>query len=647
MLLTLNRYPFIATRLIILLVIYTISRCVFIAYNWDLFPQLKVADLSLILMGGVRFDLTAALYTNLFYFLFIVLPLSPKFESTKLYKLMGDGYFILVNSIAIAANMADTVYYRFTLHRTTFSVFDIFKNEENMSAILLSSLFDFWPVTISFIALVALLMFSVKSTALRTSTLKKRIYYPLHTSLTVAVLALSVLGIRGGFGYHTRPISMNHAGDYVSKANHMSMVLNTPFTFLRTINKKAFERVSYFSNEQSLEQVFNPVHKKSDTPIEANKLNVVVLILESFGAEKSKRLNPSRDYTLTPFLDSLMERSLVFNNAFSHGTKSIDAIPAVVAGIPSMKVPYVISPHGTNDVLGVGSVLKKIGYHTAFYHGAPNGSMGFSAIMKLSGFDDYQGMDEFIAANLFEHDSYDGTWGIWDEEFLNFMSTKLSATPQPFIATFFSLSSHHPFVVPEKYSGQFKQGTKDSDVTYQYADHALKSFFEHAQQQPWFDNTIFVITADHASQHESPLFTNDLGVFRIPIILHKGDGSLLGVNSQIAQQSDISPTILDLLSVSEDYFSFGNSLIAESSPKYAISFVNNQYQIVMEQYVLQFDGEKATALYNFDEDKMLNDNLLSSPLDVHIQIKEKMTTFIKAVIQQYNNRMIDNRLTVD
>lgn len=643
---TLNKFNFIAFRLVAVMLIYTACRLVFYVYNQDLFPDVDGSTLMTILAGGIRFDLTAILYLNLIYFLFISVPLSRRFESSKSYKHLSNGYFIVVNLVGIAGNLMDTVYYQFTLQRTTFSVLDAFQHEQNITSIIFTAMFDFWPVTIAFFALVWTLVWTAKVSNLKTSNLRSLYYVPSHSALTVAVLALSILGMRGGLGYSTRPIAMNNAGEYVEKANQMAIVLNTPFTFLRTINKTSFPRLSYYDNEEDLAKVFTPVKKNAVESNDSQPLNVVVLIMESFSAEMSGFLNPGlngADYKgYTPFLDSLLTKSLTFEYGFAHGRKSIDAIPAVVAGVPSMKVPFVISHYGTNELQGMGKILGQQGYHTSFFHGAPNGSMGFSAIMNLSGFEHYYGMTEFNESGLYGEEAFDGTWGIWDEEFLQYMAKTQSTLPTPFVSTFFSLSSHHPFEIPARYQGQFDAETERLS-TFRYADYALQRYFETAKQQPWYDNTLFVITADHSSLAAYDSYKTDLGKFRIPILFYKPDGSLKQWVSGVAQQSDIFPTILDILNNDAEYFSFGSSLLDESTPKYAISYVNDNYQLVKGDYLLQFDGEKVTALYRYKTDTFLRNNIKDNS-EVQ-EDKQSLVAFLQAVLQQYNNRMIDNKLT--
>lgn len=179
-----------------------------------------------------------------------------------------------------------------------------------------------------------------------------------------------------------------------------------------------------------------------------------------------------------------------------------------------------------------------------------------------------------------------------------------------------------------------------------YADHALRRFFESASREPWFDNTLFVITADHTNQSCLPQYQSDLGLFSVPIIFYApGDSTLRGLRSDIiAQQTDIMPTVLGYLGYDRPYVAFGCDLLATPPAEtWAVSY-NGLYQYVKGDYMVQFDGDRLHAVYRFKEDPLLKNNLLNvAPVDTIAGIEKEL----KAVIQQYMQRMNGNRLTAE
>ena len=158
----------------------------------------------------------------------------------------------------------------------------------------------------------------------------------------------------------------------------------------------------------------------------------------------------------------------------------------------------------------------------------------------------------------------------------------------------------------------------------------------------WYKNTIFVITADHTSETIIPEYQTKLGLYRIPILFFDPSGKLTGQTSETASQADIMPSVLSFLNFNEPVFSLGNNLFNKEEQHFAVNYLNGVYQFISAGYVLEFDGDRSTALYNFNEDKLLKHNLLEKDSAK----AAKMETLLKAYLQQFNNRMIENRLTV-
>ena len=136
--------------------------------------------------------------------------------------------------------------------------------------------------------------------------------------------------------------------------------------------------------------------------------------------------------------------------------------------------------------------------------------------------------------------------GVWDEEFFQFFANKLNTFQQPFCSAIFSVSSHHPFKVPTRYEGKFRKGPLPIHECIGYTDFSLKRFFATASKMPWYDSTLFVITADHANEPYFPEYKTNIGVYAAPVFFYKPGGSLKKAVVDIAQQIDIMPTIFGL-----------------------------------------------------------------------------------------------------
>ena len=162
-------------------------------------------------------------------------------------------------------------------------------------------------------------------------------------------------------------------------------------------------------------------------------------------------------------------------------------MPSVLVSIPSIAEPFILTACFNNNMQSLPYLLDREGYHSSFFHGAPNGSMGYLAFSNLIGIDQYFGMNEYGNKR-----DFDGYWAIWDEEFFQYFAGKLGEISQPFISTIFSASSHHPFILPERYKGIFPEGPHPINRCIGYTDMALRRFFNTASKQPWFRNTLFV-----------------------------------------------------------------------------------------------------------------------------------------------------------
>ena len=610
-------------RILIVFAIYQIGRILFLLFNHSNFSNLDIKTF----FGGALFDLSAIGYINLLFILLHVFPGNFKYRNGY-QKGLKIGFFV-VNLIFIATNFVDLEYYKFTGRRSSFGLITAKGMEHEIGGLIISFLQEFWYILVGFILLAILFWKSLS---------KPKLVLPLEPltvktvfrqiGVLLASLLVGLLMARGFFG--EKPLRIVDAINYSSLGNS-SLVLNTPFSILKTAGKKEALVDPKFYSETELNQIFNPVlvSKPTAAPI---KKNVVIFILESFGDENLRRGN-------TPFMDSLATQSYYFKNGFANGKVSIDAVPSTLSSIPSlMNTPVISSGYSLNKVYGLPKILKKQGYTTSFFHGAFNGSQNFDQYCKVAGFDRYFGKNEYTGPEAF-----DGSWGIFDEEFMQFFNRKLTSFKQPFFSTLFTISSHNPYKVPDRYKGKFKKGNRKIQESIGYTDYALQQFFKAAKKEPWYNNTLFVIVADHtSSEPTAPKYQTNVGKFRIPILFFDpSNPSFKGVQEKNFQQIDVLPSILEYLNINDTVVTYGKPL--SSDKNYVVYYLDNIYHLIQDDYYLAFDGQKAIGLYNFKTDELLKDNLLQ---------KDKtraaaMERFIKAYVQSFNIRMNSDKLTVN
>ena len=641
--------------LLLVYVAYTLCRLAFLLINWDLYAgSLTFGHALSLFLAGLRFDTTAILYTNVLVMLLVLLPCHWK-ERPAYYRLVR-WVFVVVNAVAIAANLADCVYFPYTGKRTTASVFAEFSHEGagNLSKIFWGQMLSHWYLVVLFVVLVAALWWAFRPRPRQMGQrCRPTLFY--YASLILALAAsipLTIGGMRGGFTHAVRPITISNANQYVDRPIETGIVLNTPFAIFRTLSKRPFPSPHYMSDGEAL-SLYSPVHQPTDTA-QFRPMNVVVLILESFSKQHfgfyNTTLRGGTYQGFTPFLDSLItHQALTFQYSYANGRKSIEGMPSVLSSLPNYVEPLFLTPASLNHMSGLARELREQkGYTTAFFHGAENGSMGFQAFANTTGFEHYYGRTEYNRSPRHNGDAdYDGIWAIWDEEFLQYYAEEMTEMKEPFMTAVFTASSHDPFRLPERYANRFPKGERQLQQCIAYTDYALRRFFETASRAPWFGRTLFVITADHTSNNIDPFYTTTLGSYSVPIILYApGLPDLHRYDTErIVQQADIMPTVLSLLHYDHPYIAFGTDMLAAQARPFALHWVPefSGYQYLEDNYLLQFDGQKVTAAYRFRTDSLLQTNVLGTmPQDTLLRLENRM----KSVIQQYMQRMNNDSLVV-
>ena len=575
--------------------------------------------------GGLLFDTSAIVYTNALWIVLMLLP----WRMDKPCKWL----FMTVNGLALAMNLADSVYFQYTMRRTTSTVFSEFSNEGNLGSIFGTEFLNHWYLVLLF----AIIMFALW----RLYAIPQRLHKANLASFLIAI-PLCIAGARGGFTAAVRPITLSNANQYAQRPTDAALILNTPFALLRTIDINEFTIPDYFDSEAEMAAIYTPIHNVSNADSTSfSKKNVVVLIIESFGREYIGALNRDLDggryKGYTPCVDSLIAHSITFRYSFCNGRKSIDGMPSILSSIPMFIEPFFLTPASMNDYTGLAGILAEEGYQTAFFHGAQNGSMGFEAFAKKTGFQRYFGRTEYEAAR--GTSDFDGTWAIWDEPFFQYYAEEMSKMKQPFMTALFSASSHHPFAIPDKYKQQFPEEHLPIQKCIRYTDMALGKFFATARKQPWFQNTIFVLTSDHTNQSDHAEYQSDLGGFCSPIIIYDPSHPEGRIEEKVAQQIDILPTVLGMLGYQKPYFGFGIDVLNTPADKtWAVNYLNGIYQYVHYGYVLQFDGTNTKGIYKLD-DRIMQHNLIGK-----VPQQSQMESELKAIIQQYMMRMTQNRL---
>lgn len=638
--LRIDEYRVLLLRLGLAYLFYMIARILFYFYNDDLLQVHSFTYFVSLCYHGLTFDTSAILYVNLLFILLSIVPL--RFAISKGFQKFLFYLYFGTNLLAYSTNFIDFIYYKYSLARTTTAAVGVVEHEQNKTQLFLSFIVDYWHVFLLFFILAFLWIKMYQRIRFKAAIPENKVAYFSFSILAFFVFALLIVaGIRGGdLSKSTRPINLLDANRHVKNNVHADIVLNTPFAIIRTLFSNNFKKVEFPEvNPQVITQLVQPIKFYNNNP--PSQPNVVLFILESYGREYcgafNKYMNIKGYKSHTPFIDSLAQHSLIFTNAYANGRQSIHGMSSIIAGIPTYKDAFTSSPYPKQKIESLVSTLEKKGYSTSFFHGAANGSMGFLGFSNILGIDKYFGRTEY------NNDAdFDGYWGIWDEPFLQYMKQTLDKEKAPFFATVFTVSSHEPYIIPEQYKNKFKEGEIIMHKCVEYTDYALKRFFEEAKKTTWYNNTIFVLVADHGNQVYYPEYAKTINRFTVPILFFKPNSEYVGINNELAQQIDIYPTILDMIGYDKPFRSWGRSLVdkKKQTAPFVVNSIGNIHHFMKGNYICTFDGKDVLGFYAID-DKALEHNLIHN----RNAEMDALAVEAKAFYQDYMNRVIDKKLT--
>jgi phosphoglycerol transferase MdoB-like AlkP superfamily enzyme len=627
-------------RLAMLVALYSFFRISFYFANIGNFPHASLSHF----FYGIKFDLSAIFYSNLPYIVAVTLPFA--FCYTRIYRTVFNCWFVIINSFAALVSYVDVAYYPYVLKRTTADFFSYLQIGFDFKTLIPIFLKQYWWLVLIFLATIFAMIYMVRLTNKRVAKYSvchifscKELGYRFF--LFFFTLFISLICMRGGFQPH--PLGLIDSGKYASIQN-AALISNTPFSLIKSTGdqRNKIEK-HYFQDLEEAESFFSPIipHITPSSQFCYPVKNVIIIILESFSqyllpnSESDEKKNDYEGYC--PFLNRLLKQSVSFNG-FAASHRTIDGLPAIFGGLPKLlNKSYVETSFANCYTYSPVEVLKSYGFHTLFFHGAKNGSMNIESYCYAIGFDAYYGKNQY-------HNSFvdEGVWGISDRAFLKYVAKTLPTVPQPFFASVLTLSSHHPYDIPKDASDlDIKTGIHPMLAVVSYTDHAIREFFETLSHYSWYDSTLFVITSDHTGIGSIPISPNMVTTMQIPIFFYH---PLANNNNKLGamQQTDIMPSLFSLLQIDEPLFSYGNNIFDSTYSTCSANYLWESYQLITEDFILQFDGEKSTGFFNIKKDFEMQNNLINQ-LPNEVALHEQK---LKAIIQSYTTRLQQNNLFI-
>ncbi len=556
------------------LFVNSITRFYFYLTHKKQFEDISIQDLTLTFIEGIRFDISSLIYITSLSLIFLLISPLFKISKPKKYSL----FFIL-----------------FWLPYFTFWFLEILDSElikffgKRMTPEILSYKDDIilqLPQQIKrhfFSLLICALVIIIISKLVYSFSKNKLVKYftPKISIYAFIFIPFMVLGIRGGI--QRKPLSIAHA--YTNDTPYLGhLKLNTAFSLIRGKRNKTLKKIETFSKLE-IETILKENYFSS-SDIDKPKIdNIIMVIIESLSLEYVVRGNEGNGYA--PFIKELSNKSLYFKNSFANGRLSVESLPSIFQSLPSILGNFIVtSTYSSTKTIGFPKALKSLGFNTSFFRGAPAGSSYFDIHLDRIGFDKHYSLENYKDWELKKEAAFDNHWGIYDEFTYDYALHYLKSFKSPFFSTIFTLSTHDPYSVPEKYKKILPKGTMEIHQAVSYADHSLKEFFSEVQKEDFYKNTLFIITADHTQDLE---FTDgpfeELENYHIPLMFYHPSFDLKtefikkgGDLNRVTQQTDLLPTIIDLLNTKsfEGQFFFGCSVFNFNCDTTILNYWNEQ-----------------------------------------------------------------------
>lgn len=611
--------------------LFTLFRGLLLISYYDEFASLSVFEIIQAFIYGLRFDFVLVCMTFLIPILMINLP----FKWAENSKWLTFWYWVCLPIIIGICFLlaADIAYYDYVKRHITQELRIILHDSLFILQIALSS---YKLALLSFAGFSAALFFLWKKSLPKNLIYRSTSSIGKRTAIFLLVFIVIAIGFRGGIQRKNIHVINAFATGNPTQGN---LILNGAYSAIRSFDKRPSVSHKFYSQEVVTEQAKElglfkeskqiPFLKKFDHK-KVNKLNVVIVLLESWSYKYIDALS-GNNYGITPNFDKLIKDGLSFNRFYSAGQRSIEGLQAVLTGVPLLvDLPRLGWGLENSKFSRMGNLLQKHDYHTMFAQSSRRTSFHIDSISAAAGFKNYFGREDMeLKLDYADPESF---WFGWDHETFNKVNHYLSNVKEPFVNFTFTGSTHSPYgTLPTKFLKYPHSADSENGFmnTLYYSDWALGQFMQKARQQPWFDNTVFLFTADHTLGAYQKGSTLDQ--FHIPFVIYSPKHIKPGTNNTVSSHLDIMPTVIDLLKLPDTYSAVGESLLRKKNDNNAFAYIrtgNLSGIINNEGYILH-------TLKKVIEAKTLT----LQPLDIKIQnkLEKNLLTIDQMAYQAINS----------
>ncbi len=644
------------TQFLFLLVLFMVVRIGFLVTYWHNYSALPMGDIGFAFLHGLRFDLSVICFCYGTLNLILFVPTRLRHHPAVLRLISLIGYLFMIGLLLI--HLIDLVNYEFIGRRMSFEFITFISNFDDFSVMAKFALEKeklALAGTLIVVGFLSWIWFFTWSRLIKIPIPKKDTGKLIGTLVFVVYLLLIIIGYRGGFQGHVLTPAMAFLD---SRLNLGQLALNAPFTIMKELDRKRaqFRILNWIPTDEAKARIHKMVgnggkseflddkyvfFRKDVRPstIAKNSVpyNVVIISMESWSSLYIHPLGGEYEET-TPFFNQLSKKGRLYDRFFSNGSRSTEGLASImtsVANLPDIKI--FLSAFEQNSVYRLGDHFKNYGYSTVFVHGTWEGGQGIHEFTRRSGFQKSLAKEDF---DNYE-EIWDGNWGIWDWYQFDRFKKELDSINKPFMGVVYSASSHEPFVLPDKKYEVFDSSIPNHDWynVLRYSDDSLKHFFDLAQEEPWFMNTIFVITADHALKGWSNRITDSA---RIPLLLYSPSGLIEpGIDHTVGSHVDVVPTIMDVMQMKEAHSSTGSSMFQKTRNNQFALFCSGSTVVWFSgNYAYQFADNRLLGAFNYENDWNLQNPIKDTDSEIH---QNNIRNFL-AYYQSVHNSMIRNQI---
>ncbi|WP_324171161.1 LTA synthase family protein [Sulfurimonas sp.] len=629
-----NQFTQILSLLVFSFVVLMAIRLTLYNFYIDDFSDLSTSEFFASLLMGFRVDMiTIFTFSSIFILILLFI------KNSKLRSKIALLWAFILNTIFVIS-FSDVLYYDYIHRHISNEIFNLADDTDIIVGMAFGSMLHYTLgatlISILFLYLVFKL-FSVKLTSFISGK-----YLLILTVLSILVL---FIGIRNNFGGKSFGSSDAYAVNKVSSGN---LALNGFFTIYRTAKKTIkHDLIDYHEAievTQELLKTPNAPFIDKQYPLmrqysfkNKEKYNVVIVLLESFGAEHIDGFTYYKELNVTPYFKKLSNEGLKFTSFYSNGYRSIFGITSMFTGVTiPAGAQYLGKGLELSNLSYIGGVAKENGYSTISMQAGNRRSYRVDAVSALAGFDEYYGAQDMPNVEEVDEGRKPLT-GTYDFNMLDFYHKKLNTMKEPFLGFAFTSSTHSDFHLPSKKFERYPHDLKNYNGSlnaFIYADDSIRRFMEGVKNEPWFDRTIFIFTSDHGSGNAlNPIARkyrpNDKALasiehFRIPLIIYAPKIFKVKEIKILGSHNDIFPTIVDMLGFKANITTMGSSLFDENIGKrFVYFFAGNLIGLITDEGYIKYNFKNIVETSSNDTQTKKMKKLLFSIDTTEAQLLEK------------------------